>query len=246
MTESEDGAEEWYLDTERLRSFVDTVDEAASAHEEIPDLLAALHDPFRDLLTDDDWLPAPYDGLTPEGYDDKGEMGGDIAQWLLYRRPEKLSLSVLALPPGVETPVHDHLAWGLVGIYSGTQTEEFYRRVDDEDNDVGHAELERTRTEEMARGDLYELVPPNNDVHSVRTSSNVPSVSVHLLGADVGCIQRHQFDPDGEFVELFQSHYTNVRCERALAPPDEHGHPHGGGSGNGRGHRHRHGHGHGH
>ena len=42
--------EEWYLDSERLRSFVDTVDSAANTHEEIPDLLAALHDPFRDLL----------------------------------------------------------------------------------------------------------------------------------------------------------------------------------------------------
>lgn len=46
--------EEWYLENERLRSFIDTVDEAASTHEEIPDLLAALHDPFRELLTDDD------------------------------------------------------------------------------------------------------------------------------------------------------------------------------------------------
>ena len=25
------------------------------------------------------------------------------------------------------TPVHDHLAWGLVGLYRGNQDEEFYR-----------------------------------------------------------------------------------------------------------------------
>ncbi|MEF8840176.1 MAG: hypothetical protein V5A62_00930 [Haloarculaceae archaeon] len=221
-----DATEEWHLDNERVRSFVDTVDEAANTHEEIPDLLAALHDPFRDLLTDDDWLPEPYDRLVPEGYDDRGEMGGDIAQWLLYRRPEKLTLFTLALPPGVETPVHDHLAWGLVGIYSGTQEEEFYRRADDGDAHIGHAELEHLRTEENGRGDFYELVPPDNDIHSVQTVSDVPSVSVHLLGADVGCIQRHQFDPDDEFVELFQSHYTNVRCERSLSPPEDHGHTH--------------------
>jgi len=218
--------EEWYLDNERIRSFVDTVDEAANTHEEIPDLLAALHDPFRDLLTSDDWLPEPYDGLVPEGYDDRGEMGRDIAQWLLYRRAEKLTLFTLVLPPGVETPVHDHLAWGLVGIYSGRQEEEFYRRADGGDAHIGHAELEHLRTEENGRGDFYELVPPNNDIHSVRTVSDVPSVSVHLLGGDVGCIQRHQFDPDDEFVELFQSHYTNVRCETALSPPEDHGHSH--------------------
>ncbi|MFB6312078.1 MAG: hypothetical protein ABEH64_12965 [Salinirussus sp.] len=218
--------EEWYLENDRVRSFIDTVDEAANTHEEIPDLLEALHDPFRDLLTDDEWLESPYDGLVPEGYDDQGEMGGDIAQWLLYRRENKLSLFTLALPPGVETPVHDHLAWGLVGIYSGAQEEEFYRRVDDGENDIGPANLEHLRTEEMHVGDFYELVPPDNDIHQVQTSSNVPSVSVHLLGADVGCIQRHQFDPDDEFVETFQSHYTNLRCEEPLAPPEEHGHTH--------------------
>ncbi len=218
--------EEWYLDNRRLRSFIDTVDEAADEHEEIPALIESLHDPFRELLTDDEWLTEPYDGLVPEGYDDRGEMGGDIAQWLLYRRPEKLTIFSLVLPPGVSTPVHDHLAWGLVGIYSGTQTEEFYRRADDEGAHIGHAELEHIGTEEMERGDFYELVPPNNDIHQVQTSSDVPSVSIHLLGGDVGCIQRHQFDPEADFVEMFQSHYTNVRCERALSPPEEHGHPH--------------------
>lgn len=230
-------AEEFLLDNDRVRTFVDTVDDAADRHEEIPDLLAALHGPFRDLLTDDEWLPEPYDGLTPDGYDDKGEMGGDIAQWLLYRREHELVLFSLALPPGVETPVHDHLAWGLVGIYSGTQEEEFYRRIDD-GGDTGHAELEHRRTEELGQGDFYQLVPPDNDIHQVRTSSSVPSVSIHLLGLDVGCIKRHQFNPDDETVSLFESHYTNARCEDAcqLGTPEEYTN----------GHRHGHGHTHNH
>ena len=42
-------------------------------------------------------------------------------------------------------------------------------------------------------------------------------MKVHLLGAELGRIQRHQFDTEAEFVELFQSHDTNVRCEAALA-----------------------------
>ena len=29
-------------------------------------------------------------------------------------------------PAGAMTPVHDHLAWGLVGLYRGTQDEEIY------------------------------------------------------------------------------------------------------------------------
>jgi len=191
--------EEWYFENDRLRSFGDTIDEAATEHEEIPDLLAALHDPFRELLTNDEWLPEPDDGLVPDGYDDKGEMGG-------------------------ETSVHDHLAWGLVGSYDGARTEEVYRRTDDGETDVDPVDLEHLRTEEMREDDFDELVAQSTDIHQVRTSSDVPSVKVHLLGAELGRIQRHQFDPDDEFVEVFQSHDTNVRCEEAIAPPDQHGH----------------------
>lgn len=218
--------EEYYLDKERVRSFVDTVDEAAETNEEIPALLEDLHDPFRDLLTDDEWLPELYRNSPPEDYEDNGEMGRDIAQWLRYRRENDLVLFSLVIPPEVETPVHDHLAWGLVGLYGGTQWEEFYRRADDADADVGPAELELIREQEQ--GDFYELVPPDNDIHAVETTSDEPSVSIHLLGTDVGCIQRHAFDTDADFVELFQSHYTNVRCETTKPPGEvDHGHGHG-------------------
>lgn len=217
---------EYYLDNETVRSFIDTVKTAADEHEDVPTLLDALSDPFEELLLNDDWLPEPFDGLVPDGYEDHGEMGGDIAQWLLYREENKLTLFSLVLPPGVETPVHDHLAWGLVGLYQGTQQEDFYQRVDDSNSHIGHAELEHLRSEEMGRGDYYDLVPPDDDIHKVKTSSDEPSVSIHLLGGDVGCIQRHLFDPEDEFVELFQSHYTNVRCETALEPPEAHGHTH--------------------
>jgi predicted metal-dependent enzyme (double-stranded beta helix superfamily) len=212
---------EFHLDTDRVRSFVDLVRETATEHTEPADLVAALEEPFEALLTDDDWLPERYRRLPPEGYDDVGRMGDDIAQWALYREGNRLGLFTLVLPPGSATPVHDHLAWGLVGIHGGSQREEFYRRVDD-GGDEGHAELERLRTEELERGDYYRLIPPNNDVHSVTTTSDVPSVSVHLLGADVGCIERHAFDPEDERVERFRSGYTNVACETDAG----HGHDH--------------------
>jgi predicted metal-dependent enzyme (double-stranded beta helix superfamily) len=52
-------------------------------------------------------------------------MGGGIGQWLLFRAGDRsLTLFSLIVPPGSETPVHDHLAWGLVGLYRGTQDEE--------------------------------------------------------------------------------------------------------------------------
>jgi predicted metal-dependent enzyme (double-stranded beta helix superfamily) len=215
-------AEEYYHDDERLRAFVETVHRTAADHDDVPSLLAALRDPFDDLLADDDWLPDLYRNLPPDDYDNESEMGGDIAQWLLYRRGGKLSVSSLVVPPGVETPVHDHLAWGLVGLYQGTQEETFYRRVDD-GGDEGHAELERTEVRHAGPGDCYELIPPDGDIHSVRTTSDVPSVSIHVLGADIGCIPRHAFDADADMVERFQSGYTNVECDTDL---DGHDHVH--------------------
>ena len=51
--------------------------------------------------------------------------------WLLYRAGDgSLSLFSLVVPPGAETPVHDHLAWGLVGLYRGTQDEEIFASGD--------------------------------------------------------------------------------------------------------------------
>lgn len=209
-------SEEYYLDNERLRQFITTVKHTADQHNEIPSLLSTLREPFEQLIREDEWLPDLYRNLPPDGYDNKSDMGGDIAQWLLYRQEGKLSLSSLVVPPGIETPVHDHLAWGLVGLSQGIQEEKFYRRVDAEETDEGHAELEFVEVQHAGPGDFYELIPPEGDIHSVKTTSDVPSVSIHLLGADIGCIPRHAFDPEADFVQLFQSGYTNVKCEDVL------------------------------
>lgn len=220
-----DAEEEYFLESKQLRQFVETVNRTTEDHDEIPSLLSALHEPFERLLEEGEWLPERYRNLPPEDYENKSDMGGDIAQWLLYREEGKLSLSSLVVPPGVETPVHDHLAWGLVGLTQGTQAETFFRRVDADATDVGHAELEVVEEQQAGPGDFYELIPPDGDIHKVTTTSDVPSVSIHLLGADVGCIPRHAFDPDADLVHLFQSEYTNVECEDAL-DGDSHAHTH--------------------
>lgn len=99
-----------------------------------------------------------------------------------------LSLFSLVVPPGSATPVHDHLAWGLVGLYQGEQDEEVYARRD------GALALVDQRA--LGPGDFYVLIPPRDDIHRVRTTSNVPSVSIHLLTNDIGCVWRHTYDPE--------------------------------------------------
>ena len=109
------------------------------------------------------------------------------------------------MPPESQTPVHDHLAWGLVGLYRGTQDEEIYA-------ERGEG-LELTERRALAPGDFYALLPPRDDIHRVRTTSPETSVSIHLLTNDTGCVWRHRFEPEtGERAD-FRSGYVNVACE---------------------------------
>ena len=133
-------------------------------------------------------------------------MGGGIGQWLLFRSADRsLCLFSLVVPPGSMTPIHDHLAWGLVGLYQGNQDEEFY--------DPQEGSIELTRRRPLAPGDYYVLLPPADDIHRVRTTSAETSVSIHLLANDTGCTERHTFDDRTGAARPFRSGYANAICE---------------------------------
>ncbi|HEY2635933.1 MAG TPA: cysteine dioxygenase family protein, partial [Solirubrobacteraceae bacterium] len=165
------------------------------------DAIARIRPGFADLLADPAWLPAVYQEPAPES-----GMGGGIGQWLLYRAGDgSLSLFSLVVPPGAETPVHDHLAWGLVGLYRGTQHEEIFARGDDA--------LRLSERRALRPGDFYALIPPTDDIHRVRTTSAETSVSIHVLTNDTGCVWRHAYDPGSGEQRPFRSGYVNVDCD---------------------------------
>jgi predicted metal-dependent enzyme (double-stranded beta helix superfamily) len=195
-------ADEFLLDTPVVRAFVADV-RGAIAHAESPQQACdAIRPHFAELLADARWLPERYQ----EGDPDSG-MGGGIGQWLLFRAADRsLSLFSLVVPSGAQTPVHDHLAWGLVGLYRGTQDEEIFAARDDGGIDVREARP-------LKPGDFYALIPPTDDIHRVRTTSEETSVSIHLLTNDTGCVWRHAYDPDSGEQTPFRSGYVNVACE---------------------------------
>jgi 3-mercaptopropionate dioxygenase len=195
-------ADEYVLDAPVVRSFVAAVREAIDAGHAPADAIERIRPQFADLLADPDWLPAVYQEAAPES-----GMGGGIGQWLLFRAGDgSLSLFSLVVPPGAETPVHDHLAWGLVGLYRGTQDEEIFAR--------DGSDLRLTESRSLTPGDFYALIPPTDDIHRVRTTSPETSVSIHLLTNDTGCVWRHSYDPDSGEERPFRSGYVNVDCER--------------------------------
>ena len=199
--------DEWLLDVPLLREFIEQVNEVRQREPDPQKIVAAIRPHFAKLLADQSWLP---DSFMAEADGESG-MGGKIGMWLLYRAGDGgLAFSALVLPPEAQTPVHDHLAWGLVGLYRGEQDEEVFGRQDSGEHE-GHAELVVTERNVLKPGDFYELLP-ENDIHRVRTTSPVTSVSLHLLGNDNGCIWRHQFKPEVQEVAPFKSGWLNTDC----------------------------------
>jgi predicted metal-dependent enzyme (double-stranded beta helix superfamily) len=191
---------DFVLDTPAVRSFIAHVQTVIAGAASPADACDAIRPRFAELLADPDWLPAEYRAAAPES-----GMGGGIGQWLLYRAGDgSLSLFALVVPPGSRTPIHDHLAWGLVGLYRGTQDEEIYAHRD------GRLELVEQRS--LAPGDFYVLIPPRDDIHRVRTTSGETSVSIHLLTNDTGCVWRHSYDDASGEARPFRSGYVNVAC----------------------------------
>jgi len=193
-------ADEYVLDTPLVREFVACVRASIAAAASPEEACEKIRPQFAELLADPDWLPAGYQEGVPES-----GMGGGIGTWLLFRTGDgSLSLISLVVPPGAQTPIHDHLAWGLVGLYRGTQDEDVYAERE--------GNLVRVDRRALDAGDFYVLLPPRDDIHRVRTTSAETSVSIHLLTNDIGCVWRHAYDAESGATEPFRSGYVNTSC----------------------------------
>jgi predicted metal-dependent enzyme (double-stranded beta helix superfamily) len=195
------------VDVPEVRSLIDETRRLTADIGDTSKRVEALRPAFAKLLASDDWLPKEY--AEP---DLKSGMGGGIGQYALYRAEDgSLCLFSLVIPSGAQTPIHDHLAWGLIGVYRGIQDETVYRRLDD-GSDASKATLEIARRQTVKHGEFYTLLPPLDDIHYVKTVSDTPSISIHLLANDTACVTRHRFDASTGVVTPFRSGYSNAAC----------------------------------
>jgi len=195
------------VDTPEIRSLIDATHQYTSRIADVGDRIEAIKPAFADLLAANGWLPERF--TRPDA---TSRMGDGIGQYALYRAEDgSLCLFALVVPAGAATTVHDHLAWGLVGLYRGEQHETVYRRLDD-GSDERRAQLEIAKEQPLRPGEFYPLIPPVDDIHYVRTTSATPSISIHLLANDTACVWRHTFDPSSGVVTPFRSGYANAPC----------------------------------
>src|SRR2546422_6368973 len=127
------------VDNPRLGAFIAEVRTIVARPPSPIEAVPARGDPFSRLLADRTWLPSAFRHPSPQS-----GMGGGISSWLVYRSADRsLTLMSLVVPPGSATPIHDHLSWGLVGLYDGTQEERVFRELGRSGD--GHRQLELDR-----------------------------------------------------------------------------------------------------
>ena len=177
-----------------LRDFVVAMTQLVQTPHDEAALLAEARQHLAALLANDTWLPAAFAQDRPDSY----------AQYLLHCDPlERFSVVSFVWGPGVSTPVHDHMTWGLVGVLRGCESAQAYKRGADGRMVPDGAKL-------VARpGDIEMVSPTIGDVHVVANElTDRASVSIHVYGANIGAVRRHTFDAATGAPKTFVSGYT--------------------------------------
>jgi 3-mercaptopropionate dioxygenase len=167
-----------------LAEFLDDLKAAVKEESDPAATVARVEACLRELLKRPDFLT-----------EEQMQVGADgkSAASSLYKAPNgSLTVRAVVFPEGKPTPVHDHLTWGMVGVYQGVERETRYRRVDDGSRE-GYAEIVEIAATDYPAGEVTTFIPPN-DIHRVEAVSPVKSVSIHIYGTDMEALDRHRFD----------------------------------------------------
>jgi 3-mercaptopropionate dioxygenase len=132
----------------------------------------AVAERLRTLLARGDWLGPEHRVPSADSY----------RQHLLHVSPCRgLSVVALVWRPGQRTPVHDHVAWCVVGVLEGVEHETHFRLASVD----GEPCLEPTQTVEARPGHVEALVPGGDGIHVVEAAAEELTISIHVYGADI-------------------------------------------------------------
>jgi predicted metal-dependent enzyme (double-stranded beta helix superfamily) len=126
-----------------------------------------------ELLKEHGWLRPEHTQGSPDRY----------RQHIVHVDPEG-AFSVVALVwlPGQKTPIHDHVTWCVVGVYTGEEEEIRYRLYEDGDRRF----LVPGGRQKTHPGQVTTLIPPEEDIHQVSNVGEGKAISIHVYGADIG------------------------------------------------------------
>lgn len=164
--------------------------EAGPEQAVLDDVREAMHD----LVAHDDWLPEPFTRPDPVRY----------RQYLLHADPaDRFCVVSFVWGPGQQTPIHDHCAWGVIGMLRGAEITTAFS-----ESATGMAPGEELM---LRHGDVAVVGPVVGDIHQVRNAyADRVSISIHAYGTNIGKQVRHVFDAASGERKAFVSGYSNA------------------------------------
>jgi 3-mercaptopropionate dioxygenase len=112
------------------------------------------------------------------GHEREGSPDGYVCHTLHAEPDGSFSVCALVWRPGQQTPVHDHVAWCVVGVLQGEEHEELFALRDD------GTSLEQVAARVNGSGDVSGFAPPG-DIHRVTNRGDGVAISLHVYGADI-------------------------------------------------------------
>jgi predicted metal-dependent enzyme (double-stranded beta helix superfamily) len=175
--------------------------DAAAATGNPIERMEALAPAIARAVRDPGWLAPPFRRVQGAG-----------TYYLLWRdRDSDISLIAMVLAARDSTPIHDHLTWGVVGVYQGVQRDTRYV--------LRGGRLVESSSAVRRQGSVTTLLPPDDDIHFIRSESTCePTISVFFMGSNMGCRTRHLYDKAGSR-EPILSGYANAQCPGQTRSP---------------------------
>ncbi len=124
------------------------------------------------ILIDNEFMSRQKDSVWPN----------EIA---VYRHPERtFSLLMYIWNAGLADTIHDHNAWGIIGVARGSLEETKYRRMDDGSRE-DYAELEPLGTKLLKSGEVTSVLPLNGGIHQMKNSHQGLTITFNAYGPPV-------------------------------------------------------------
>lgn len=174
-----------------LAPVVQSLNSIVDAGRDDYDTVKAVAPVLSTLVAVDDWLPRELRRDIPDK---------NYAVYLLYRDPgDRYSMVAVVWKALADTPIHDHIVWGVSGQLEGTLVETNFQRIPDPSRPSG-GRMEPTG-EFMATPGMVTWVVAPDDVHLARNLSNGPAIAIQIYGADFTKVEgRHRYGADGTLV----------------------------------------------
>jgi predicted metal-dependent enzyme (double-stranded beta helix superfamily) len=176
-----------------LRTFIDDVELVLGTTDDEYGITKRVAERLSALLASDYRLPS--DVLRPSNE--------HHVNYPLHIAPDNSwSLASVVWNPGQRTSVHGHETWGVVGIYAGAERE--FRYAKPTAAEAGRP-LTPAGEHVWERGQVTVCCTTDDDVHAVAAVGNVPTVGIHVYGANIGTLERRLYDPVTGAVRWFVS-----------------------------------------